>query len=205
VQQRLGGQAGERERRDVRGAWRAGHREPRAGDDRGDRGDRRLLETIAQRRDLGLGAGLDGGAGQPGGDAEAGQGRQVLAAAAQPALLTTADPDRVDPRAPRAATARPRPRGPCSLCADTATLSAPSARGRSRESPNPCTASTCKCGRLRSPTGPSSRAMSAIGCCVPSSLFTSINATTAYRDVRAAATASAHTTPFAAGATTSSA
>ena len=62
-------------------------------------------------------------------------------------------------RRPRAAPARPpgrshsapAPRGPCSLWAETATLSAPSRRAGGGAQANACTASTCRCGRLRSP------------------------------------------------------
>ena len=95
--------------------------------------------------DLVLYAVLHGRARQAGGDAETDQGGQVFAAAAQAPLLAAADPQRRDPGA-RAQPQRAGARGPCSLCAERATLSAPSARGRRRDRPNACTASTCKWG-----------------------------------------------------------
>ena len=205
VQQRLGGQAREGERRDVRRARHPRDRRAHARDDGGQRAERRLLEAIAEGGDAFLDAGLDGVARLPRGDAEPDDRRQVLAAAAEAALLPAADPEGRHPcpgAQPQGARA---PRAVQLVRGDGDAVRAQRARPQACQA-EPLHGVDVQMGALAVTGRPEpAGAKSATGCRVPSSLFTSISATTAVSGRTAAATASALTTPWASGATTSSA
>ena len=155
VQQRLGGQAGEGERGDVRRARRTRDRRAHARDDGGERGQRRLLEAIAQRRrPVPRRRPATAARASARGDAEADERRQVLGAAAQAALLPAADPERRERARPGAATARPRPAGRAACARRGRRCRRPARAAAGAARPNACTASTCRCGALRSPARP---------------------------------------------------
>ena len=180
VQQRLGGQAREGERRDVRRARRPrspsgarpGRRRParRAPLARSDRAGRR---RAPRRRPSGR-------ARQPRGERRS---RRAPGRFSLPPRRPRSCPpptQRGASRAPGRSHSAPAPRGPCSLCAESGdAVRAQRARPQARQAER-LHGVDVQVGALRSPRpAPSRRAISATGCRVPSSLFTSITATTA--------------------------
>ena len=137
------------------------------------RGQRRLLEAIAQRRDRRLGAGLERRRGASvGGDAEADQRGQVLGAAAQARAPGRRRPTAARGARPAAATARPRPaaRAACARRARRCRRRARAGAGATGRTP----ARRRRAGgggRRSRRAAPSRRAISATGCSVPSSLL----------------------------------
>ena len=203
VQHRLGGQPRERQRADVRHARRAAHRRLRLGEGAQVRERRQhlALQSIplaahAIRRVRVAVGGDQARRPRPGRRTRAGS-RFPNAARALAGRRPTAAPG----ARPAASRARPSPlaRGTCGprwpACRRPGS---PRVAGRN---PIACTPSTCRCGRcgcsgaLRA----SPCAISAIGWMVPSSLLTSMTATTAVSGRTAATTSTAATTPEAAG------
>ena len=206
VQQRLGRQAREGERGDVRRARRARHRRAHAGHDGGQRAERRLLEAIAQGGDAFLGAVLDGGARQrarPRRSRPAPAGSRCRRAGPRswppPTHSGASRAPGAQPQRARAARSVQLVRG------ERDAVGAQRARRAGAPGRTPARRRRADGGRLRSPAAPAGGRRPRSGWRVPSSLFTSISATTAVSGRTAAAIASALTTPLRSGATTSSA
>ena len=203
VQQRLGRQPRERQRGDVRRARRAGDRRARRPGPPASAAASSRSRSAATRR---VGAGVE----RPPGERRP---RARTRPAPAGSRCRRARPRSWPPpthsgssRAPGRTQSAPAPCGPWSLCAESASESAPSARGAQAQEAEGLHGVDVQ---VRARAGPraatrrAARAISAIGCTVPSSLWTSMTATTAVSGRTAATTASARTTPSASGATTS--